>query len=577
VIQYEELSIEERLQYLYQPTDAKRAYIEIRFLINKYRKMIASENYRMSEKDVILITYGNQVIESDEAPLDTLQKFLDRYLEDDINTLHLLPFYPYSSDDGFSVANYYDVSPLLGSWREIGRIASKYRLMFDGVVNHVSRYSYWFKNFLSGDPRYKKYFIELDPTTDLSAVVRPRATPLLSPFKDDHGENRYVWTTFSKDQVDLNYANYEVLVKILDVLLFYVSKGAKLIRLDAIAFLWKEVGTPCVHLRQTHELVQLFREVIHKVAPEVVIITETNVPHSENISYFGNGDDEAQMVYNFTLPPLLAHGIITGSAKYLTPWAQTLSLPSDKVCFFNFTASHDGIGMRPLASHLPQEEIDFLIEKAQEHGALVSYRSDTNGEAKPYEINSNYMDLLTPPEEADSVRIKRMILSQAVAMAMPGVPGIYFHSLVGSRNYHHGVEMTGINRSINRQKIFWHKLKESLDTQGSMESIIFHTIKKLLSIRIHESAFNPFGAFSFPALHEAVFAIIQTSTDETNRIVALHNLSGDEVRCRVPDFTSGGLNLVTHEEVPEAEITLGGYEIAWIRFETTPTTLKENP
>lgn len=569
MIQYEEHSIEERLQYLYSRDDAKRAFIEIKFLINKYKKIIKSEEYHLTQKDVILITYGNQVIESTEAPLDSMQKFLDRYIEGVINTLHLLPFFPYSSDDGFSVANYYEVSPLLGSWREIETIASKYRIMFDGVVNHVSRYSYWFKRFLAGDPRYKKFFIEVDPATDLSQVVRPRETPLLSPFRDDDNELHYIWTTFSKDQVDINYANYDVLIKIIDVLFFYVSKGAKLIRLDAIAFLWKEIGTSCVHLQQTHELVQLFREIIHEVAPEVVIITETNVPHDENISYFGNGDDEAQMVYNFTLPPLLAHGILRGSAEKLITWASSLELPSDKVCFFNFTASHDGIGLRPVSSHLPQEEIDFLVETAEKHGGFISYREDEAGEKKPYELNSNYMDLLTHPDEPDSLRIKRMILSQAVVMAMPGVPGIYFHSLVGSQNHVRGVEDTGIKRSINRQKIFWHKLKEQLDTTGSLGNIIFHTMKRLLSIRVNERSFNPFGPFSFPRLNEHVFTITQTSVEGDERIIAMHNLSADPVTLTLPDFTSHGINLLTREEVTTPEVTLEGYAIAWIKFTYT--------
>lgn len=573
MIQYEEHSIEERLQYLYSRDDAKRAFIEIKFLINKYKKIIDSREYHLTQKDVILITYGNQVIESTEAPLDSLQKFLDRYIEGVINTLHILPFYPYSSDDGFSVANYYEVSPLLGSWREIEAIASKYRIMVDGVVNHVSRYSYWFKRFLANDPRYKKFFIDLDPSTDLSQVIRPRTSPLLTPFKDDDGELHYIWTTFSKDQVDLNYANYEVLVKIIDVLFFYVSKGAKLIRLDAIAFLWKEMGSSCVHLQQTHELVQLFREIIHEVAPEVVIITETNVPHDENISYFGNGDDEAQMVYNFTLPPLLAHGILRGSAEHLSEWASTLRLPSDKVCFFNFTASHDGIGLRPASEHLPQKEIDFLVDTAQLHGGFISYRDDENGEQKPYELNSNYMDLLTHPDEDDSVRIKRMILSQAVVMAMPGVPGIYFHSLVGSGNHLGGVEMTGVKRSINRQKIFWHNLKERLDTAGSIGNVIFHTMKRLLSIRVNERSFNPFGPFEFPSLDKRVFTIVQTAVEGDERIIALHNLSEKSVTLTLPDFTVHGVNLLNREEITTAEITLEAYEIAWIKFtySTIPT------
>jgi len=264
-------------------------------------------------------------------------------------------------------------------------------------------------------------------------MVRPRATPLLSEFVDKEGKIHNIWTTFSKDQVDLNYKNYKVLVKVLDALFYYIQNGATLIRLDAIAFIYKEIGTSCVHLPQTHELVQLIREVLHEVAPEIIIITETNVPHQENISYFGSGDDEAQMVYNFALPPLLAHSILKADTKKLTTWAQSLTLPSDKVCFFNFTASHDGCGLRSVQGILTTQEIEMLVETTLNHGGLVSYRQTDGGE-KPYELNCSYIDILSHPDDDTSLRAKRMLVTQAVMLAMPGVPGIYFHSLVGSHN-----------------------------------------------------------------------------------------------------------------------------------------------
>lgn len=563
--EHEELSIKERLEFVYGKEDAKKAYIGIKYLTDKYIKKVDSQPYSLTQKDIILIAYGNQVVESDEAPLDTFQKFLRRYVGDSINTIHILPFYPYSSDDGFSVANYYEVCPQLGSWREVKKISSSYRLMFDAVLNHVSRYSYWFKQFLAGDERYKDYFIEMDPITDTSSVVRPRETPLLTPFEDDCDEIHYIWTTFSKDQVDINYKNYQVFVKIIDVLLFYVERGAKLIRLDAIAFLWKQMGTGCVNLPQTHQIIQMIRDIIHKVAPEIVIITEANVPHVENVSYFGSGDDEAQMVYNFTLPPLLAYSIVKGDTKALSKWADELEVPSHNVCFLNFTASHDGIGLRPVMDILPEKEINFLVENTKKNGGEVSFRVDQYGDKKPYELNCNYMDLLTSPQEEDSIRIKRMLLSQAVVLAMPGVPGIYFHSLVGSRNYHQGLENTGLKRSINRQKIFWKHLKKSLDSPCTEANIIFSSYKKLISIRINEKAFNPFGPFSFPNFNNQVFAVKQTSIDAKETILAFHNFSPKKITVTVPEYSENGINLLNRKEIKGRELTLEGYEIAWIK------------
>ena len=300
-----EHTINKRLHRLYSTEIAERAVNDLIDLIFKYKQRIDSQVYHLSEKDVILITYGDQVHRDHEPSLQTLCEFMDQHLQGVINSIHILPFYPSSSDSGFSVVNYSAVDPSMGSWREIDSISSKYRLMVDGVINHASQFSDWFKAYLDGDPYFKDFFIDLDPSTDLSKVVRPRATPLLSEFIDNEGKIHNIWTTFSKDQVDLNYKNHRVLRNVLDALFYYIEKGATLIRLDAIAFIWKEIGTECVHLPQTHELIQLMREVLHEVAPEVIIITETNVPHHENVSYFGSGDDEAQMVYNFALPPLL--------------------------------------------------------------------------------------------------------------------------------------------------------------------------------------------------------------------------------------------------------------------------------
>ena len=381
-IHYETHTIKERLEAIYSQEDASEALILLKALIQKYKTKISSKEYHLSEKDTILITYGDQLQRPGEAPLKVLNNFLDEYLKGIINSVHILPFYPYSSDDGFSVINYTEVDPKMGSWKEVEEISDEYRLMVDGVINHISQYSDWFKAYLAKDPEYANFFVDLDPITDLSQVVRPRATPLLSEFTDIEGKIHNIWTTFSRDQVDLNYANYKVLVAVIDVLFCYIEKGATLIRLDAIAFIWKEIGTSSVHLPQTHELIQLMREVLHEVAPEVIIITETNVPHQENISYFGSGEDEAQMVYNFALPPLLAHSVLNSDTGALTKWAKTLSLPTDKVCFFNFTASHDGCGMRPASGLLCEEEIEYLVQNTIEHGGLVSYR-DTLREKSP--------------------------------------------------------------------------------------------------------------------------------------------------------------------------------------------------
>lgn len=560
-------TINKRLHRLYPEEVAQRAVNDIIDLIFKYKQRINSQEYHLSEKDIILITYGDQVNRDDEPSLKTLNDFMNKYLHGVINSIHILPFYPSSSDSGFSVVNYSAVDPSMGSWREIDSISSSYRLMVDGVINHTSQFSDWFQAYLDGDEYFKDFFIEVDPSADLSKVVRPRATPLLSEFVDSTGKIHHIWTTFSKDQVDLNYKNNRVLRNVLDALFYYIEKGATLIRLDAIAFIWKELGTECVHLPQTHELIQLMREVLHEVAPEVIIITETNVPHHENVSYFGSGDDEAQMVYNFALPPLLVHSILHGDTKTITNWAKTLTLPSKKVCFFNFTASHDGVGLRPVKGILSDDEINYLVSHVQDHGGLVSFRSEEDGSESPYELNCSYIDILTHPDEEDILRIKRMLLSQGTVLAMPGVPGIYFHSLIGARNYHDGVKHTGINRTINREKFHIDWLRNELSDQSNPSKIIFDSYRRLISIRINEKAFNPFGNFSFFDVDPRLFVIQQACSENKEYVVAIHNFSNEEVKCTIPEEITLPLkDLLSPVAVDETrEVLLEPYQMMWLK------------
>ncbi len=562
----EQKSLQERLKLLYSQKEAEKAFVEIEKLILKYKEKITPKSYELSEKDMILITYADQVVRADEEPLATLKLFLDEHIKGVINTVHILPFYPYSSDDGFSVIDYKDVSPRMGSWDLINRLSQDYRLMFDGVINHVSQYSYWFKSFLANDPKYKEYFLDMDPSVDLSKVVRPRTLPLLHEYTDIEGKIHFIWTTFSKDQVDLNYGYYKVLVEVLDALLFYVQMGADIIRLDAIAFLWKEVSTECIHLPKTHEIIQLMREVLHEVSPGLIIITETNVPHDENISYFGNGENEAQMVYNFALPPLLAHSLLKSDTTALTKWAQRLTLPSDKVCFFNFTASHDGCGLRPVSELLTQEEIEDLVQVTCQRGGFVSHRANAHGEKTPYELNASYIDIISDPKEQNHIRAKKMILTQALALAMPGVPGIYFHSLVGSISDKDAVKRTGIYRSINREKLNYEILNEDLNTPGNLRAMIYRSYKKLLSLRKSQRVFNPYAPFEFFQIKKGIFVIKRVSKEALEELLAIYNFTDKRVDFDISKLIRlPAVELISGDDIACEEISIEAFEVMWIK------------
>lgn len=408
---------------------------------------------RLTENDVILITYGDQVRQADRPPLQTLHETLDTTFAGIVSGVHILPFFPSTSDDGFSVVDYRAVDPALGTWADIERLGQRYRLMFDAVVNHISASSAWFRDVLAGVPGAEARFHILDPATDLRGVTRPRTTPLLTPFETPTGV-RYVWTTFSADQIDLNFANPEVLLEMTDVLLAYVERGASLIRLDAIGYLWKEPGTACIHLPNTHRIVQLWRAVLDVAAPDVLLITETNVPHADNVSYFGDGSNEAQLVYQFPLAPLVLHAFASGDATRLSGWARDLAPPTPTTAFFNFLASHDGIGVVPATGILSQSEVQDLCARVERHGGRVSYKTNPDGSQSPYELNCTWFDALSDPAsgEAPDRAIERFVASQAIMLALQGVPGIYVHSLVGSPNYQRGLEATGRFRTLNREK-----------------------------------------------------------------------------------------------------------------------------
>ncbi len=494
---------------------------------------IPTRQAALTEQDAILIAYGDHLRQTGQPPLVTLHQFLRTHLRDVISTVHILPFYPYSSDDGFSVIDYRAVDPVLGAWADVSRMGSDFRLMFDLVLNHVSVSSAWFQAFLRDEAPYRDYFITLDPETDLVLVTRPRTHPLLTPFQTANG-TRYVWTTFSADQVDLNFANPAVLLEIVEVLLFYVRQGADLIRLDAIAYLWKIPGTTCIHLSQTHRVVQLLRDVLDAVAPWVQLITETNVPHIENISYFGDGANEAQMVYQFALPPLAVHALQTGDARVLSGWASTLQTPAPAATFFNFTASHDGIGVRPATGLLSEQDIEQMLDTVQRHGGRISYKSNPDGSQSPYEMNVTYFDALRAPGEPLAKSIDRFMVSQAIMLSLAGVPGIYLHSILGSENWNEGVQQMGHARAINREKLDVQTVERDLADPASRRAQVFNRYRDLLRLRRSQQAFHPSSPQGILDLHPSVFAVERTAMDGGSQVLALHNVADQEVSVALP-------------------------------------------
>lgn len=458
------------LRQLYDPGTAELTVDRI------WQRLPEFASHAIQRNDCMLITYADSIQQLDEVPLQTLHQFLQSHLADVVGRVHVLPFFPSSSDDGFAVIDYRMVDHHVGGWPDLEQLAESYDLMFDLVINHCSRESLWFADFVGGRDPGRNYFITLPEESDVSAVARPRSTPLISAIHTYAGI-RHVWNTFSDDQIDLDFTNPRVLREFIDILLFYLQRGASLIRLDAVGYLWKRLGTSCLNLPEAHVVVKLLRVIVDQVKPEVRLITETNVPHAENIAYFGDGD-EAHLVYQFSLPPLLLYSFVFGNSSYLQQWAQSLTPPPTGAAYLNFFASHDGIGLRPLEGLVPDEEVTQLVEQMHQRGGFVTLRDVGHLQQRPYEINISLMSAFGGPEG-----LPAYLAAHALMLSFQGTPAIYIHSFLGTLNDLDLVEQTGRTRSINRRKWQLEELNEHLNDEESLAAQTLMQMRQMIQRR----------------------------------------------------------------------------------------------
>jgi sucrose phosphorylase len=565
-----ERRIEARLAYLYGNDRSAQVARRIARLLNTHRQLRRRvvEGPLWSQEDTVLITYGDSVQSTAQPPLPTLHAFLKQHLQDAFSMIHILPFFPWSSDDGFSVTDFRSVKPELGSWHDLRRISEDFDLAIDLVLNHCSRENLWFVDYIFSEQPGCRYFIEVDPATNVSMVTRPRPTPLLSGVRTQTGM-RHVWATFSNDQIDFNYANPDVLIEFIDILLYYIRRGARMIRLDAVAYLWKTIGTRCIHLPQTHQVVKLFRDVLELVEPGALIMTETNVPHAENMSYFGAGD-EAHVIYQFSLPPLLLHALHAGNAEYLNAWAAGLeAFETPPGCtYLNFTASHDGVGLRPLEGLVPATEVDALLETMRRRGGYISTKSNSDGTESPYELNISYFDAFRDSEGDNRWHVPMFMVSQIVALSFKGIPAVYLHCLTATPNDTLGVERTGMTRSVNRRKWDRAELERLLNDPATETGRVFAQYRRLLALRRRQPAFHPDAAQQLLAIDDSVFCFERIARDDVQRILVVANLSCRTVGlslARLPaDLPQrGDLLEIQTPRIAAGSLTLAPYAVFW--------------
>ncbi|MEA5462694.1 alpha-amylase family glycosyl hydrolase [Leptothoe sp. PORK10 BA2] len=540
-------------------------------LTKEHLKAYSKEDLgKWNQNNVLLITYGDSIRSDDTSPLQTLHQFLNTHLKDTVTGVHILPFFPYSSDDGFSVIDFLAVNQTLGNWADVEAIGSSFNLMFDLVANHVSSQSDWFQQFKQDQLPGRDYFISLPDDTPTADVVRPRSSPLLTPVETAQGL-QHVWTTFSADQVDLNYGNPDVFLEFVNIMMAYAGHGARYIRLDAVGFLWKSLGTCCIHLPETHAIIQTFRAILQMVDPGIALITETNVPNRENLSYFGDRN-EAHMIYNFSLPPLLLNALMQGRADHLKTWMMSMPPAPIGCAYFNFTASHDGIGMRPTEGLLAAEEFETLIDTMRSFGAQINMRRKADGSESPYEINISLFDALQGTAQGpDQWQIERFICSQTVMMSLEGIPAFYIHSLLATPNDVEKMQLTGHNRSINRHSWDKNRLDALLTDPNSNQSIVLAELSRLIKIRRQQKAFHPNATqYTLHLDNPAIFAFWRQSIARDQSIFSIHNLSNQPHTLRLSQLnlvnTDSWMDLISGEQFDDlhAAYNLQPYQSVWL-------------
>ena len=564
--------VSEHLSIIYPDLNTKKLASELIAEMGMGRNIQRPTPHRnhWDQGDAILITYGNTIQSSGELPLVTLSRFLDKYLKRQFTAIHILPFFPFSSDDGFSVIDYSTVNPSLGDWENIESISKKYKLMSDLVINHISSRSRWFENYKNDVTPGKDYFIEGNPSDDFSKVVRPRNSPLLTSVRTKAGI-RHVWSTFSGDQIDLNFRNPNVLKEFVSIVRSYLNHGITIFRMDAVPFLWKQKGTSCTNLQPTHEIIKLFHTLIEYYFPSALIVCENNVPSNENLTYFGNAN-EAHVIYNFSLPPLLIYTLLTGRCSHLKNWMMSMPPAQSGTTYLNFIASHDGIGLRPLDGLISDDGIDKLVEKTKQSGGRVTYRKSREGSDKPYELNITLFDLLksTFDSDEDSYSVERFLCAHSIMFALEGIPAVYIQSIFGSHNDLERLEHTQRNRSINRHIWNEFELEKELSDRQSPHARIFAELKRLLSIRKKQSAFHPNATQYTLHISDDIFAFWRQSINRDQSIFCISNVTATEKLINLRD-----INLINTDEWKDLiggrlyfniqeQLSLSPYQVLWI-------------
>ena len=492
-----------------------------------------SDKERWNESHSVLITYADSIYKNGEATLITLRDLLSKHLGSLSKVVHILPFLKSTSDGGFAVSSYDSLEEKFGDWDDLKSISNNHVLMADLVLNHVSSSHPWVQQFIkSQEPGISNVFSP-EQNLDWSNVVRPRSSSLFSQINTEDGPKQ-VWTTFGPDQIDLNWHNPKMTLEFLNLIITYLSNGIKWFRLDAVGFIWKESGTTCLHLPKAHSIVKILRVLLNNLYENGVLITETNVPQKENLSYL-IPEDEAHMAYNFPLPPLLLEAIITSRADILNSWIFNWPELPDNTTLFNFTASHDGVGLRALEGLMNEKRIKDLLINCEKRGGLVSHRRLSNGDDKPYELNISWWSAMEDSSrDSNRYQFERFILTQLLVMALKGVPAFYLPALLASENDIKNFSMTGQRRDLNREKFKSDNLLSVLNNPESNANKNLKYLRNAMDVRSELKQFNPCSEMKCLSKDRSDIVVIKRGKGPKS-IFAIHNMTENKINYQLND------------------------------------------
>lgn len=582
-------------QYIHRPDALKQLDIERE----------KDHNWFLSQKWVGMALYSQGFAENLKGVHEHLSYFQDL----GINLVHIMPILQCPeghSDGGYAVSNYREVDSRAGSVEDLTELANAMRerdilLVLDVVVNHTSNEHDWALRARGGDPQYQDYYYTFTTRNvpDMFEQSMPEIFPETSPgnFTWDEEMQRWVMTVFNDFQWDLNYSNPAVFIEMLDILLFWANKGADILRLDAVAFLWKKIGSTCQNEREAHLILQLLKDCCQVSAPGVLFIAEAIVAPVEITKYFGEDAiiaKECEIAYNATFMALLWDAVATKNSKLLNQGIKSLPVKLERATWLNYVRCHDDIGLGfddgdiRLAGYDAHSHRKFLIDYYtgrfdDSHARGLPFGSNVKtGDARISGSLASLAGLEYGLEQNDLVAIdeaiKTILLLHSLIMSFGGIALLYYGDEMGTLNDYSYQDDTGRSvdsRWLHRPTMDWKKA-ENRNVPSTVEYRIFSALKKMIAVRKEIDAFADFNNRELIDVNNPhLFVFGRTNvTKQTDRVLVVANFDDRPQSLNIDDvagWTSQQLGRVVDlysgqsPDIFKNALVIPGYRFFWLR------------